>query len=517
MTDLATYARDHAIRYFLISFTDLFGAQRTKLVPARAIGAMQEDGAGFAGFATWFDMSPADPDLFVMPDPASVTRLPWKPDVAWLASDPHFEGAPLAQAPRVVLARQLAAAADAGFAVKTGVEAEFMLLTPDGRAISDPADTAEKPCYDQQALMRRFDVIAAICDGMLELGWGAYQNDHEDGNGQFEMNWDYADALVTADRHSFFKFMVRSQAEAHGLRATFMPKPFRELTGNGCHVHLSLWQGEENAFLGDGEERLSDTARAFLGGVLAHAPALAAFANPTVNSYKRINAPRTLSGATWSPNTISWAGNNRTHMVRVPDAGRFELRLADGAANPYLLPAAVIAAGLHGIATGADPGARLDVDMYAEAGRHRGRPAPARHPARRAPRARGRHRPHRGAGQRSGRKLPPPPPRRLGRPRRPDHRLGTHPHPRRVIPHADHPLAVFRTGKAGLQWRPARSDRPKPMAEGEGGGAIGTFVIGPRPPGWARESRPPSCRRRASGVTGGRARPDPRGGSGKKG
>jgi glutamine synthetase len=369
MTELETYARDRGIRYFLISFTDLFGFQRTKLVPAPAIGAMQADGAGFAGFATWFDMSPADPDVFAMPDPASVTPLPWKPDVAWVAADCTMRGEPVAQAPRVVLARQLAAAAELGFTVKTGVEAEFMLLQPDGRAISDPADVAEKPCYDQQALMRRFDVISAICDGMLGLGWGAYQNDHEDGNGQFEMNWHYADAMTTADRHSFFKFMVKSEAERHGYRATFMPKPFRELTGNGCHVHVSLWSGETNAFAGDDADGLSETARHFLGGLLAHAPALAAITNPTVNSYKRINAPRTLSGATWSPNTITWSGNNRTHMVRVPEGGRFELRLADGAANPYLLQAAVIAAGLDGIATRADPGARLDVDMYREAAR----------------------------------------------------------------------------------------------------------------------------------------------------
>src|SRR6185503_1030392 len=219
--------------------------------------------------------------------------------------------------------------------------------------------TATKPCYDQQALMRRYDVIAEICDDMLELGWAPYQNDHEDANGQFEMNWGFEDALVTADRHSFFKYMVKSIAEKHGFRATFMPKPFAGLTGNGCHVHVSAWKDGSNVFAdANGELGLSPTALAFIGGIVHSADALCAFLNPTVNSYKRINAPRTLSGATWSPNTVTWSGNNRTHMVRVPGKGRFELRLPDGAANPYLLQAAIIAAGISGIANKAHPGRR---------------------------------------------------------------------------------------------------------------------------------------------------------------
>jgi glutamine synthetase len=215
--------------------------------------------------------------------------------------------------------------------------------------------------------MRRYDVISEICDYMLELGWGPYQNDHEDANGQFEMNWNFDDALVTADRHSFFKFMVKSIAEKHGLRATFMPKPFPGLTGNGCHAHISVWDkdGKTNMFYdGTDEMGLSQQGYNFLGGIMKHAEALAAITNPTVNSYKRINAPRTLSGATWSPNTVTWTGNNRTHMVRVPGKGRFELRLPDGAANPYLLQAVIIAAGLDGIAKKSHPGKRLDIDMY---------------------------------------------------------------------------------------------------------------------------------------------------------
>ncbi len=370
--DLAAFAAEHGVKYFMISFTDLFGGQRAKMVPAQAIADMQADGAGFAGFATWLDLTPAHPDMLAVPDPASAVQLPWQPDVAWVAANPVMEGKDVGQAPRNVLRRVIDAAAQDGLHVKTGVEAEYFLLLRDGSAISDPFDTAEKPCYDQQAVMRRYDVVREICDYMLDLGWGPYQTDHEDANGQFEMNWDYADALATADRHSFFKFMVKSVAEKHGLRATFMPKPIEGLTGNGCHVHVSVWDGPgdsatTNIFADDGMDLgLSHKGRHFLGGIMKHATAMAAITNPTVNSYKRINAPRTQSGATWAPNTVTWTSNNRTHMVRVPGPGRFELRLADGAANPYLLQAALIAAGLDGIRTRADPGERHEIDMYAE-------------------------------------------------------------------------------------------------------------------------------------------------------
>ena len=217
--------------------------------------------------------------------------------------------------------------------------------------------------------MRRYDVITGICDAMIELGWGPYQNDHEDANGQFEMNWDYDDCLKTADRHVFFKYMTKQIAENHGLRATFMPKPFSHLTGNGCHAHVSLWDknGKKNFFSNSKDEMgLSKLAYQFLGGIMHNVEELTSIFNPTVNSFKRINAPRTLSGATWSPNAVSYGGNNRTHMVRIPDAGRFEMRLMDGAVNPYLLQAGILGAGLDGIENKRDPGKRLDINMYTE-------------------------------------------------------------------------------------------------------------------------------------------------------
>jgi glutamate---methylamine ligase len=367
--DLAKTAKDRKIDYFLISFTDLYGVMRAKLVPAAAIGDMQKAGAGFAGFATWLDMTPAHPDMFAIPDPDSLIQLPWKPEVGWLAADLWMDGREVEQAPRGTLKRLMARAEAKGWRMKTGVECEYHIISADGAAIADARDDQAKPCYDVQSLMRRYDVIREICDAMQALGWGPYQNDHEDSNGQFEMNWEYDDALRTADRHAFFKYMVKSIAEAHGLRATFMPKPFAQLTGNGCHAHVSLWDpaGRSNLFHDEaGELGISQLGYHFLGGLLQHATALCAISNPTVNSYKRINAPRTASGATWSPNSVTYGGNNRTHMVRIPDAGRLELRLADGAANPYLYPAAVLAAGMDGMEAERDPGRRLDVDMYEE-------------------------------------------------------------------------------------------------------------------------------------------------------
>ena len=367
--DLAAAAKTKNIKYFLISFVDLLGQLRAKLVPARAIRGMQKDGAGFAGFAAWLDMTPAHPDMFAIPDPDSLIQLPWKPEVGWLAADLWMDGKPVEASPRVALKRQIEAAVKKGYWVKTGVECEFFLINGSGDGISDDMDKEEKPCYDQSALMRRYDVISEICDSMLDLGWNPYQNDHEDANGQFEMNWAYSDCLTTADRHTFFKFMAKSIAENHGCRATFMPKPFGHLAGNGCHAHVSVWDktGKKNLFMNKGDEMgLSKLAYHFLAGVLHSADSMAAMYIPTVNSYKRIDAAVTASGATWAPNAITYSGNNRTHMVRIPDSGRFEIRLMDGATNPYLLQAAVVAAGLDGVANKRSPGKRVDLNMYTE-------------------------------------------------------------------------------------------------------------------------------------------------------
>ena len=365
--NLSKIAKTKKIKYFLISFDDLFGVLRSKLVPAQAIGDMQKNGAGFAGFATWLDMTPADSDMFAIPDPNSLIQLPWKKEIGWLASDLWMNGQTVKASPRVMLKKQINKLDKKNLIMKSGVECEYFLISEDGKTIADSRDIQSKPCYDQSALMRRYELIKEICDCMIELGWAPYQNDHEDANGQFEMNWDYEDSLITADRHVFFKFMVKSLAEKHGLRATFMPKPFENLTGNGCHAHISLWNGKVNKFLDNGDRfGLSRLAYNFLGGIMNLAQPLAAFFNPTINSYRRINAPPTKSGASWSPSSISYTGNNRTHMIRIPDPGRFELRLMDGSSNPYLLQAGVIAAGLHGINNKIDPGEPLTCNMYTD-------------------------------------------------------------------------------------------------------------------------------------------------------
>ena len=363
--DLSKVAKEKKIKYFLISFVDLFGVLRSKLVPTQAIKNMQKNGAGFAGFATWLDMTPADTDMFAIPDPDSLIQLPWNKEVAWLASDLWMNEKPVQASPRIMLKKQIERLNKKNLEMKSGVECEYFLINNDGSDIADTRDTQTKPCYDQSALMRRYELIKEICDSMLLMGWNPYQNDHEDANGQFEMNWDYDNCLKTSDRHVFFKFMVKTLAEKHGLRATFMPKPFEKLTGNGCHAHISLWEGNKNVFLDSGDKLgLTKIAYNFLGGIMNYTRPLSSFFNPTINSYRRINAPTTTSGATWSPSSISYSGNNRTHMIRVPDPGRFELRLMDGSVNPYLLQAGIIAGGLEGLNKRMDPGQPITVNMY---------------------------------------------------------------------------------------------------------------------------------------------------------
>ncbi len=232
--DLSKIAKEKKIKYFLISFVDLFGILRSKLVPTQAIREMQKNGAGFAGFATWLDMTPADADMFAKPDPNSLIQIPWNKDVAWLASDLWMNGKPVNASPRIMLKKQIEKLSKKNLNMKSGVECEYFVVSNDGSKIADARDIQSKPCYDQSALMRRYELIKEICDSMIQMGWNPYQNDHEDANGQFEMNWDYTDCLKTADRHVFFKYMVKSLAEKHGLRATFMPKPFENLTENCC-------------------------------------------------------------------------------------------------------------------------------------------------------------------------------------------------------------------------------------------------------------------------------------------
>ncbi|HIC68649.1 MAG TPA: type III glutamate--ammonia ligase, partial [Candidatus Latescibacteria bacterium] len=311
-----------------------------------------------------------DSDMANMPDFSSLTVLPWSRNISWVAGNIEVEGEPFAYCPRTILQRQLERARGMGFLFNVGVEAEFMLLVRDeaGKYVpSDPLDTLEKPCYDLLTLNRNLDFMTLLIRYMQELGWDPYANDHEDANCQFEINWRYAEALRTADRHTFFRWMVKVLAEERSLLATFMPKPFDNLTGSGAHYHMSLWDtaGESNLFLDEADESgLSKMAYHFMGGILDHARGLSAVAAPLVNSYKRLvrGAPR--SGASWAPVYVTYGGSNRTQMVRIPGAGRIENRCIDGAANPYLACAVMLAAGLDGIEKETDPGLRNEDNLY---------------------------------------------------------------------------------------------------------------------------------------------------------
>jgi glutamine synthetase len=362
---------ERGIEFFLCSFVEMNGAPKAKVVPVTHLEGMAKDGAGFAGFAAGdIGQMPHDPDLISLPDFRSLTIVPWRKNLAWVAGNVHVNGQPWPYCPRTILQRQLEVARHKGYILNIGVEAEFMLLkrTEQGTyAPWDMLDSLAKPCYDLRALTRNLDIMTTLIKYMQEMGWAPYANDHEDANCQFEINWTYADALTTADRQTFFRWMVRTVAEAHGLLATFMPKPFAHLTGNGAHYHMSLWDtnNQRNLFLDAGDANgLSQLAYWFMGGILKHAKALAAIVDPIVNSYKRLLSGGPRSGATWAPVYITYGGNNRTQMIRIPAPGRIENRTVDGAANPYLSCAVLLAAGLDGIEQQIDPGSRNDSNLY---------------------------------------------------------------------------------------------------------------------------------------------------------
>lgn len=353
------------IQFILASFSDLNGSLRAKLVPSKRLSSVCEGGAGFAAFAVGdLGHGPEDPDILCFPDLRSMTILPWKKDVAWFAGTLTEDGSSWPYCTRTILLKQIEKAKKLGFMMKTGIEPEFFLVKQDALGIISPADgmdLEDKPCYQQQALMRNVDFLSTLINYMNELGWSVSQADHEDANGQFEVNFHYADVLTSADRHTFFKYMVRSMAEERGLIATFMPKPFSQLTGNGCHMHISLWdeQNKINMFENISDPAglgLSETAYHFIAGILYHAKALSAIICPTVNSYKRLSAVSSASGSTWAPNFITYGGNNRTQLIRIPESGRIEYRAIDGGCNPYLASAAILAAGIDGIEKGLDPG-----------------------------------------------------------------------------------------------------------------------------------------------------------------
>ena len=369
--DVEKIVQDNGIEFFLCSFVEMSGAPKAKVVPAVHLKDMAEGSAGFAGFAAGnMGQGPHDTDMLAIPDFGSLTILPWRNNVAWVASDITVDDQSWPYCPRTILQRQLATARDKGYSFKTGVEPEFILTRrteQGGFEPFDALDTLSKPCYDLRALNRNLDFTTTLLSYMQGFGWDPYANDHEDANCQFEINWTYSDCLTTADRHTFFRWMVRTLAEERGSIATFMPKPFSHLTGNGCHFHTSLWdaEGEANLFLDESDENgLSELAYHFIGGLKHHAQAIAAVTAPIVNSYKRLIRGAPLSGATWAPVYVTYGASNRTQMIRIPGPGRMENRTVDGAANPYLAPTVMLAAGLDGIEHKMEAGNRNDRNLY---------------------------------------------------------------------------------------------------------------------------------------------------------
>lgn len=366
---LKELAEQHRTKFILALFVDLHGKPCAKLVPGEAIDQLIEEGVGFAGYAAGaMGQEPKDPDILAMPDASSFTPVPFiREGLAIVHCDPHVEGKPWGFSPRVILKNMVAKAAEKGLEPHLGAEVEYFLLKrdEDGKLVTaDDGDNHAQPCYDARGVTRMFGHLSEISEAMNFLGWGNYANDHEDGNGQFEQNFHYDEALVTADRVVALRYLITMIAEKRGMIATFMPKPFADRTGSGLHFHISLTSKGRPIFPGTKAELkkdghglgLSPDAYHFVGGLLEHAAALQALLAPTVNSYKRTGAVATTSGASWAPRTATYGGNDRTHYIRVPDDQRVELRGGDGSANPYLAAAALIGAGLDGIGKKTDPG-----------------------------------------------------------------------------------------------------------------------------------------------------------------
>ncbi|WP_431798451.1 type III glutamate--ammonia ligase (plasmid) [Cupriavidus metallidurans] len=364
------YLRAQGVSYVLAQFVDIHGVAKAKSVPVAHLPTVLCAGAGFAGFAIWgVGIEPHGPDFMAVGDLATLSVVPWQPGLARIVCEGHVKGQPWAYDSRVTLKQQVARLAERGYTLFTGLEPEFSLLRRDehgGIAPCDPTDTLAKPCYDYKGLSRTRAFLERLSNVLRATGIDVYQIDHEDANGQFELNFTYDNCLTSADHFVFFKMAASEIANEFGLVCSFMPKPFANRPGNGMHMHLSIGDGQRNLFEDKSDVRgleLSQLAYHFLGGLLAHAPALTALCAPTVNSYKRLVVGRSLTGATWAPAYISYGDNNRSSMIRIPK-GRLELRLPDGAANPYLATAAVIAAGLDGIDRQLDPGAPRNANLY---------------------------------------------------------------------------------------------------------------------------------------------------------
>lgn len=362
------------VRFLLASYADIHGVPKAKMVPIDHLEQMMAGSELFTGAA--LDGVPQDvseEEVSAHPDPASCKILPWKPDVAWFASNLWTRGKPFEACSRTILGRIMAQAAALGFEPKMGMEAEFFVLKdkPDGGF--EPVSTRtrlDKSAYDAARLLDNMDWMGELITMMNGFGWDVYSFDHEDGIGQFEVDFTYFNMTTMADNFAFFRMMAHEVARKHGYFATFMPKPYRDRAGSGAHFNISFADAKtgRNLFHDPADKRgckLSKLGYQFIAGVLRHMPAICAMVAPTVNSYKRLVLRGSQSGFTWAPVFVCYGGNNRTNTLRIPLAGgRVELRAPDSACNPYLGAALVLAAGLEGIRKDLDPGEPHTENMY---------------------------------------------------------------------------------------------------------------------------------------------------------
>jgi len=359
MKDLQERLHLAGVHTLLVQFTDMYGVAKGKYVPLRHLAEVLERGAGFAGPSIWGTALPrtgARAEYFARGDAATAMPLPWASGVARIVGDGFVDGQPFDACPRQVLRRALARLAEQGLNLRTGIEPEFFVLRHDGAQWrpADADDRLHKPSYDLKSLPRQRDLLFALADALMACGLDVLQIDHEDAHGQYELNFAFDEALASADHLMLFKLAAHALADERGLVFSMMPKPFANQPGSGLHFHASLWRGDELAH---------GVAHHFIAGLLAHAGALAAIAAPTVNSYKRLVVGESLSGTSWAPAYVAHGPNNRTALVRTL-SGRFEWRLPDASANPYLTTAAMVAAGLDGIERRLDPGPAVTDDLF---------------------------------------------------------------------------------------------------------------------------------------------------------
>lgn len=364
------FLEDKGVRYVLAQFVDLHGVAKSKAVPVSHLVDVLTDGAGFAGAGAWgMGLKPHDSEYMVRCELDTLRITPWRPEYASMFGTGLVDDEEHGFDTRNVLRGQLDRLAKMGLKLNTGMEPEFILLKEQDSELVpfDESDSLAKAAYDYRGLSRGRAFLHPLIEALQAVGIDVYQIDHEDANGQYEINFKYDEALRTADQITFFKMAAAEIAHDIGAICTFMPKPKADATGSGMHIHLSLEDAEgRNAFGDDSDPRgmgLSKLAYQFLGGILAHAPALTALLAPTVNSYKRLVVGNNVSGTTWAPVYVAYGDNNRTAMVRVP-YGRLELRVGDSAMNPYLATAAMLAAGLDGIERDLDPGAPHNINFY---------------------------------------------------------------------------------------------------------------------------------------------------------